>query len=404
MNSHVAPGQLLLTLHGSVALSPFRVDKLVAGFKPGLRAAVAIDTRFVHFALLAGPPTDAESGVLGKILTYGTPGGEDPKGELRVVLPRFGTVSPWSSKATDIAHNCGLAKVIRLERGVAWHFAMKNGKPIREKTERALVEAIHDRMTESVVKSFDEAAGLFARHEPGPLATIDLLKGGRKALEDANAALGLALAPDEIDYLVDNFGKMGRNPTDVELMMFAQANSEHCRHKIFNASWTIDGKARGQVALPDDPQHARAAPARHDRRVLGQFRRHGGRGDRALLPRRETGLGLPPRHDAHPDEGGDAQPSHRHRAASGRGHRRRRRDPRRGRDGHGRQAQGRPHRILRLEPATSPASASPGKATTASPGASPRRSRSWSRAPSGARPTTTSSGGPTSRGTSAPSR
>jgi len=244
MNSHVAPGQLLLTLHGSVALSPFRVEKLVAGFKPGLRDAVAIDTRFVHFALLAGPLTDAESGVLEKILTYGTPGAAGPKGELRVVLPRFGTVSPWSSKATDIAHNCGLAKVVRLERGVAWRFAMRNGKAIREKTERALVEAIHDRMTESVVKSFDEAAGLFARHEPRPLATIDLRKGGRRALEDANAALGLALAPDEIDYLADNFGKMGRDPTDVELMMFAQANSEHCRHKIFNASWTIDGEAQ----------------------------------------------------------------------------------------------------------------------------------------------------------------
>ena len=93
MNSHVAPGQLLLTLHGSVALSPFRVEKLVAGFKPGLRAAVAVDTRFVHFALLAGPPTDAESGVLGKILTYGTPGTGQPKGELRVVPGSF--VAPW---------------------------------------------------------------------------------------------------------------------------------------------------------------------------------------------------------------------------------------------------------------------------------------------------------------------
>ncbi|NJD86444.1 MAG: phosphoribosylformylglycinamidine synthase [Betaproteobacteria bacterium] len=241
MNSPVAPEQPLLTLPGSVALSAFRVEKLVAGLPPGLRGAVSIDTRFVHFALLAEPLTAAESEVLAKILTYGTPGKSEPKGELRVVLPRFGTVSPWSSKATDIAHNCGLKKVARLERGVAWYFATRDGKPLREKSEIALAEAIHDRMTETVVKDLAEASRLFAHHAPGPLSTVDLMGGGRKALEEANAAMGLALAPDEIDYLVENFGKMGRNPTDVELMMFAQANSEHCRHKIFNASWTIDG-------------------------------------------------------------------------------------------------------------------------------------------------------------------
>ncbi len=244
MNSPVAPEQLLLTLHGSVALSPFRVDKLVAGLEPGLRAAVSVDTRFVHFALLAEPLTAAESDVLARILTYGTPGSDEPKGELRVVLPRFGTVSPWSSKATDIAHNCGLAKVVRLERGVAWHFAPKDGRPLGGEAHRALAEAIHDRMTETVVESFAEASRLFAHHPPAPLATVDLLGGGRRALEEANVAMGLALAPDEIDYLAENFRKMGRNPTDVELMMFAQANSEHCRHKIFNASWTIDGEAQ----------------------------------------------------------------------------------------------------------------------------------------------------------------
>ncbi|MBL0143181.1 MAG: phosphoribosylformylglycinamidine synthase [Betaproteobacteria bacterium] len=241
MNSHVAPAQPLLTLHGSVALSAFRVEKLVAGLKPGLREAVAIDTRFVHFALVAESLTAAETDVLAKILTYGTPGREDPMGELRVVLPRFGTVSPWSSKATDIAHNCGLEKVVRLERGVAWHFAKKGGKPLADDEDRALATAIHDRMTETVVNTLAEASQLFAHRSPGPLATVDLVGRGRLALEEANAALGLALAPDEIDYLVENFARMGRNPTDVELMMFAQANSEHCRHKIFNASWTLDG-------------------------------------------------------------------------------------------------------------------------------------------------------------------
>ncbi|HQZ46413.1 MAG TPA: phosphoribosylformylglycinamidine synthase [Usitatibacteraceae bacterium] len=243
MNSHAAPGQLLLTLQGGVALSPFRLEKLADGLPPGLREAIAIDTRFVHFAKLSAPLTDAEADVLGKILTYGTPGGTKPRGALRVVLPRFGTVSPWSSKATDIAHNCGLGKVLRLERGVSWHFATTNGRALAEEAEPALRAAIHDRMTETVVASLADAAGLFARHAPAPLATVDLLGGGKKALERANAEMGLALAPDEIDYLVENFAKMGRNPTDVELMMFAQANSEHCRHKIFNASWTIDGKA-----------------------------------------------------------------------------------------------------------------------------------------------------------------
>jgi len=241
MTSH-ASEQPLLTLPGSVALSPFRVAKLLAGFKPGLRAAALIDTRFVHLAQVAAPLTTQESDVLARILTYGTPAPAEPQGELRLVLPRFGTVSPWSSKATDIAHNCGLAKIVRLERGIAYWVRMKDGGPIRDKADHGIVEGIHDRMTEVVVNSFAEAARLFAHHPPQPLATVDLQGGGRRALEEANAAMGLALAPDEIDYLVENFARMGRNPTDVELMMFAQANSEHCRHKIFNASWTIDGR------------------------------------------------------------------------------------------------------------------------------------------------------------------
>ena len=241
MNS--APAQHLLTLPGSVALSPFRIDKLRAGLKPGLRDAARLEARFVHFVLLASAPDDAERRVLERILTYGTPAAGAPQGELRLVLPRFGTVSPWSSKATDIARNCGLAKVIRLERGIAFHVAMKDGGPLRPKVDRAIAEAIHDRMTETVVGSLEEATRLFERHEPRPLSTIPLAAGGRAALVKADAEMGLALAPDEIDYLAENFGKLGRDPTDVELMMFAQANSEHCRHKIFNASWTIDGQA-----------------------------------------------------------------------------------------------------------------------------------------------------------------
>jgi phosphoribosylformylglycinamidine synthase len=155
-------------------------------------------------------------------------------------------VSPWSSKATDIVHNCGLAKVQRVERGVAYYVTARDPGPLSERSRRALDRAIHDRMTEVVVTELEAAARLFEKHAPQPLATVDLVGGGRKALEEANASMGLALAPDEVDYLVENFQKLGRNPTDVELMMFAQANSEHCRHKIFNATWSIDGQAQEQ--------------------------------------------------------------------------------------------------------------------------------------------------------------
>jgi phosphoribosylformylglycinamidine synthase len=402
MNSPVAPEQPLLTLPGSVALSAFRVDKLLAGFEPGLRAAVSIDTRFVHFVLLSEPLSAAESDVLAKILTYGTPGKAEPRGELRLVLPRFGTVSPWSSKATDIAHNCGLAKVVRIERGVAWHFAMQGGKALEGERERSLVEAIHDRMTETVVKDLAEARRLFAHHAPGPLATVDLLGGGRKALEEANAAMGLALAPDEIDYLVDNFGKMGRNPTDVELMMFAQANSEHCRHKIFNASWTIDGKGEDRSLF----QMIRNTHARSPRGTLvaysdnsaimegAEIERFFPGADRGWAYHRDTAhILMKVETHNHPTA---IAPHPRARAPAARSatraQRARARSPRRASRGS-------------ASPTWSfPASASPGRPATASPAASPPRSRSWSRAPSAARPTTTSSAAPTSRATSAPSR
>jgi len=231
MNPQDAPAQQVLTLPGAIALSKFRVDKLLATLPQ--RSGAAIDTRFVHFAAIRAPLEASEMQVLEKLLTYGTPAHGEPKGKLLLVLPRFGTVSPWSSKATDIAHNCGLSKVIRIERGVAYYVTERDP---------ALEAAIHDRMTETVVTDLEDAHRLFAHAKPQPLATVDLLGGGRRALEAANESMGLALAPDEIDYLAANFTRLGRNPTDVELMMFAQANSEHCRHKIFNATWTIDGE------------------------------------------------------------------------------------------------------------------------------------------------------------------
>jgi phosphoribosylformylglycinamidine synthase len=244
MNPADAPMRQVLTLPGAAALSAFRVEKLLASLPSALAEAIAIDARYVHFAALAAPLTAEEGQLLERLLTYGTPARGDPAGTMLLVIPRFGTESPWSSKATDIARNCTLAKVERIERGVAHFVQTRDGRPLSERSLAALHRAIHDRMTETVVASYEQAAALFQHATPQPMASVDLQAGGREALVEANAALGLALATDEIDYLVDNFAKLGRNPTDVELMMFAQANSEHCRHKIFNASWTIDGKPR----------------------------------------------------------------------------------------------------------------------------------------------------------------
>ncbi len=159
-----------------------------------------------------------------------------------LVVPRIGTISPWSSKATDIARHCGLEAVHRIERGVAYFIVTANGEALSQGERAALMPLVHDRMTETVLVAFDEAARLFDRFEPRPLATVDILSGGRAALERANRDMGLALSQDEIEYLVEQFKRVARNPTDVELMMFAQANSEHCRHKIFNANWVIDGR------------------------------------------------------------------------------------------------------------------------------------------------------------------
>ena len=165
---------------------------------------------------------------------------QEPSGRLFLVLPRLGTISPWSSKATDIARNCGLAKIERIERGIAYYVAGQ----FSDAEAQLIASALHDRMTQLVLGALEEASGLFSHAQPKALTVVDILGGGRDALARANVELGLALADDEIDYLVKSFSEMGRNPHDVELMMFAQANSEHCRHKIFNASWDIDGQAQ----------------------------------------------------------------------------------------------------------------------------------------------------------------
>jgi phosphoribosylformylglycinamidine synthase len=229
----------MLRFRGSPALSPFRRQKLLAALRRRVPSVADAHAEFVHF--VDGSLTARDREVLERLLRYGPataprhPGGEPTF----LVIPRPGTISPWSSKATDIARNCGLERVRRIERGVA--YVLESARPLTADQLTTLQPLLHDRMTEAVLAPNDDPAVLFARAEPAPLATVDVLGGGREALATANRELGLALSEDEIDYLLDSFIRLERNPTDMELMMFAQANSEHCRHKIFNAAWIVDG-------------------------------------------------------------------------------------------------------------------------------------------------------------------
>ncbi|HMK14961.1 MAG TPA: phosphoribosylformylglycinamidine synthase [Burkholderiales bacterium] len=230
----------LLKLRGRSALSEFRLNKLLFALKTTVPWIAGVQAEYWHFTALSRELTDAETGILKLILTYGPAARADNiTGELLLVVPRIGTVSPWSSKATDIARHCGLEPVQRIERGVAFYFEKRDKLSYGDK--QALLPLIHDRMTESVLESFDEAGKLFQHFAAAPMQTVDMLGGGATALNRANQDMGLALSDDEIAYLQENFSRIGRNPTDVELMMFAQVNSEHCRHKIFNADWVIDG-------------------------------------------------------------------------------------------------------------------------------------------------------------------
>ena len=232
----------MLIFRGAPALSEFRKQKLFSSLKAIEPAIVGVYAEFVHFAEVDGNLSDSQSEILQSLLSYGpkvnAPNVDELEGELRLVVPRSGTISPWSSKATDIAHNVGLSSVCRLERGIAYYL---QGEMI-ELHREAIEALLFDRMTEVILANYSEAACLFVHHEPEPMELIPMLDQGREALAQANVRLGLALADDEIDYLLTSFIGLNRDPTDVELMMFAQANSEHCRHKIFNASWTIDGK------------------------------------------------------------------------------------------------------------------------------------------------------------------
>ncbi|MCI4440180.1 phosphoribosylformylglycinamidine synthase [Tibeticola sp.] len=241
----------LTLFDGANALSPFRIRQLLPRLQAIDPRVQGLAARFVHVVATDAPPDAALQDRLAALLRYGEPfEGQTAGDALRlIVAPRVGTISPWASKATDIARNCGLA-VHRIERVTEFHLTLKSpllGRAsVDAGTRERLAAVLHDRMTESVLPDREAVRALFAELPPAPLEHVDVLGGGRDALVRANQAWGLALAEDEIDYLVDAFTRLGRNPTDVELMMFAQANSEHCRHKIFNAQFIIDGTPQEQ--------------------------------------------------------------------------------------------------------------------------------------------------------------
>ena len=238
----------MLILRGSPALSSFRLQKLLADLTAAGLPAKAVGAQFVHVVETAGELTAAQRAILDKLLTYGpSRAATAVTGLVQVVAPRPGTISPWSSKATDIAHICGLAAVKRIERVIAYTIDLGETvppfpfSPLDAAQLRTLRAKLHDRMTQTVFGDLTACEALFRHETPRPMGRVPVLAAGRSALVAANLDLGLALADDEIDYLVTAFKTLGRDPHDIELMMFAQANSEHCRHKIFNATWDIDG-------------------------------------------------------------------------------------------------------------------------------------------------------------------
>lgn len=227
-------------LRGSSALSAFRISKLLARFATTHLPVSEIYAEYVYFAELSAPLNAQENQRLQRLLNDGSSSASyQSQGRFLLVTPRPGTISPWSSKATDIAHNCDLPLVRRLERGVVFYL---QASPLTNAQWVQACGLLHDRMVESVFTDLTQVGQLFSHHQPQPLRTVNVSDEGRNALVQANQTLGLALAADEIDYLQSAFEKLGRDPHDIELYMFAQANSEHCRHKIFNAEWIIDGE------------------------------------------------------------------------------------------------------------------------------------------------------------------
>ena len=233
----------MLQLHGVPALSEFRLQKQLSNIQVIEPSVNALATEFIYFIETNSDLNQTELATLNHLLNEDREfKAKEQSGQLILVVPRPGTISPWSTKATDIAHNCGLKKINRIERGIGYY--IQASAQLDQSVLQTLSDTLHDRMIESVMFETEQAKSLFQHAEPAALTSVDILANGKQALEQANIKMGLALADDEIDYLVENFTRLKRNPTDVELMMFAQANSEHCRHKIFNADWIIDGKQK----------------------------------------------------------------------------------------------------------------------------------------------------------------
>ncbi len=237
----------ILILSGSNALSSFRVDRFLTRLRLIEPDISEITGHYVHFVSLLAPLSPSEQEQLTNLLNYGDSCTYQKRGTEFIVIPRLGTISPWASKATDIAKNCGMEKVLRIERGILYDVTLKasffsRNKELSEKIKNEIAALLHDRMTETVLFDIQKAELLFKELPAKPLEIVDVLSQGKSALMKADKELGLALSEDEIDYLTHSFTELKRNPTDVELMMFAQANSEHCRHKIFNARWTVDGE------------------------------------------------------------------------------------------------------------------------------------------------------------------
>ena len=258
----------MLQIPGPPALSAFRLAKLLDRLTALDSAVLGLDARFMHFAELAQPLGAEEQRVLAQLLAYGPrlPAPQDAEaGECLLVVPRPGTISPWSSKATDIVQVCGLAAVRRIERGI--QYCLRAARPLGSERLLHLAPALHDRMTEAALLDAGQAVRLFEQRHARPLARVSLA-AGRSALEQADRELALALSAGEIDYLLESFRHLGRDPTDVELMMFAQANSEHCRHKIFNARWIVDGRAREESLFA----MVRYTHARNPSGVLSAYR------------------------------------------------------------------------------------------------------------------------------------
>ena len=258
----------MLTLRGAPAFSPFRLEQLRTRLASAVPRVREVRATWLHLVDAQTPPGDHAIDRLLELLGGGEPGvPEAGSGGLFLVAPRVGTQSPWSTKATEIAQNCELTWVRRIERALAFSIDAHDALALTPAERGLLAPLLHDRMTQELFGSEAELERLFAHHAPRSLTRVEVLEQGREGLVTADRRLGLALAADEIDYLVERFTALGRNPTDVELMMFAQANSEHCRHKTFNARFTVDGEPQQRSLF----QMIRNTHAKHPEGVLSAY-------------------------------------------------------------------------------------------------------------------------------------